>query len=56
MKKVLIVGKNTIREYDKKIPKDLTAEEILIRSGNIGSVRIGQEVGEERFIWQKEIY
>ena len=38
-----------IREYDNKIPSDLTAEQILIRSGNIGSVRIGQKVGEEKF-------
>ena len=38
-----------IREYDSKIPSDLTAEQILIRSGNIGSVRIGQKVGEEKF-------
>ena len=38
-----------IREYDNKIPTNLTAEQILIRSGNIGSVRIGQKVGEEKF-------
>ena len=38
-----------IREYNNKIPSDLTAEQILIRSGNIGSVRIGQKVGEEKF-------
>ena len=38
-----------IREYDNKIPTDLTAEQILIRSGNIGSVRIGQKVGQEKF-------
>tara|TARA_Y100001958_G_C21244571_1_gene573823 strand:- start:3176 stop:4858 length:1683 start_codon:yes stop_codon:yes gene_type:complete len=38
-----------IREYDEKIPSNLTAEEILIRSGNIGSVRIAQKVGEEKF-------
>ena len=38
-----------IKEYDKNIPKDLTAEQILIRSGNIGSVRIGQKIGEEKF-------
>ena len=38
-----------IREYDDKIPSDLTAEQILIRSGNIGSVRIGQKVGVEKF-------
>ena len=38
-----------IREYSKKTPTDLTVEEILIRSGNIGSVRIGQKIGEEKF-------
>jgi len=38
-----------IREYDNKIPSDLSAEQILIRSGNIGSVRIAQKVGEEKF-------
>ena len=32
-----------------EIPSDLTAEQILIRSGNIGSVRIGQKIGEEKF-------
>ena len=32
-----------IREYDDKIPADLTVEQILVRSGNIGSVRIGQK-------------
>ena len=37
------------REYDEKIPSNLTAEQILIRSGNIGSVRIGQKVGEDKF-------
>ena len=37
-----------IKEYDKKIPSNLTAEQILIRSGNIGSVRIGQKLGEEK--------
>ena len=38
-----------IREYDEKIPKNLTAEQILVRSGNIGSVRIAQKVGGEKF-------
>ena len=38
-----------IREYDDKIPGDLTVEQILIKSGNIGSVRIGQKVGEKKF-------
>ena len=35
----------SIAEYDEKIPSNLTAEQILIRSGNIGSVRIAQKVG-----------
>ena len=39
----------TIKEYDEKIPSTLTAEQILIRSGNIGSVRIGQLIGIEKF-------
>ena len=40
-KKIIYCGNNRpIREYDNKISSDLTAEEILIRSGNIGSVRI----------------
>ena len=38
-----------IREYNKKISSNLTAEQILIQSGNIGSVRIGQKIGEEKF-------
>ncbi len=38
-----------IREYDNKIPSNLTAEQILIRSGNIGSVRIAQKIGPEKF-------
>ena len=38
-----------IREYDNKIPSNLTAAQILIRSGNVGSVRIGQRIGEKKF-------
>ena len=41
--------KYRIGEYDNEIPSDLTAEQILIRSGNIGSVRIAQKVGSEKF-------
>jgi cell division protein FtsI (penicillin-binding protein 3) len=37
-----------IGEYSDKIPADLTVEEILIRSGNIGSVRIGQKLGIDK--------
>jgi len=33
-----------IGEYSDTIPANLTVEEILIRSGNIGSVRIGQKL------------
>ena len=47
-KKLMCAG-FPIREYDKKIPSNLTAEEILIRSSNIGSVRIAQQIGEEKF-------
>ena len=49
LEKKLVCGKNTISEYDNQIPSDLTAEQILIRSGNIGSVRIGQSLGIEKF-------
>ena len=49
LEKSIQCGKNTISEYDKKIPSNLTAEQILIRSGNIGSVRIGQSIGLEKF-------
>ncbi len=38
-----------IREYDMEIPSNLTAEQILIRSGNIGSLRIAQKIGIEKF-------
>ena len=38
-----------IREYSDKTPTNLTVEEILIRSGNIGSVRIGQKIGQKKF-------
>ena len=44
LEKKLKCGKSIIREYDDKIPSDLTVEQILIRSGNIGSVRIGQKL------------
>jgi len=49
LEKNISCGKNTISEYDKKIPSDLTAEQIMIRSGNIGSVRIAQDIGLEKF-------
>ena len=47
-KKIRCAG-NSISEYDMDIPSTLTAEEILIRSGNIGSIKIAQKVGLENF-------
>jgi len=48
LKKKLKCGKNTIGEYNNEIPSNLTAEQILIRSGNIGSVRIAQKLEIEK--------
>ncbi len=47
--KSLMCAGFSIREYDNKIPSNLTAEQILIRSGNIGSVKIGQKIGEDDY-------
>jgi len=49
LKKQIECNGFSIREYSEKTPTNLTVEEILIRSGNIGSVRIGQKIGEEKF-------
>jgi len=49
LEKKIYCGGNSISEYDNEIPNNLTAEQILIRSGNIGSVRIGQAIGIEKF-------
>jgi len=34
-------------EYSDDIPSNLTAEQILIRSGNVGSVKIAQKIGPD---------
>jgi len=48
-KKSISCGKNhKIEEYDNKIPADLTVEQILIKSGNVGSVRIVRKVGVKK--------
>ena len=47
-KKIKCAGRS-ISEYDMDIPSTLTAEEILIRSGNIGSIKIAQKIGLENF-------
>ena len=36
-----------IGEYSDDIPSNLTAEQILIRSGNVGSVKIAQKIGPD---------
>ena len=45
--KVSCAGRE-IREHDK-LPKNLSAEQILIRSSNIGAIRIVQKVGLEKY-------
>ena len=47
-KKIFCAG-NLIAEYDNKLPSDLTAAQILIRSSNIGSVRIAQKLGIDKY-------
>ena len=49
LEKKLYCAGNSIEEYDKKMPSDLTAEEILIRSSNIGTIRIVQKLGIEKY-------
>jgi len=48
LEKKLKCGKSTIAEYDDKISSNLTVEQILIRSSNIGSVRIAQRLEIEK--------
>ena len=49
LEKQLSCDKFIIKEYSDKTPTNLTVEEILIRSGNVGSVKIGQKIGQEKF-------
>jgi len=44
----LTCDKYTISEHDK-LPENLSAEQILIRSSNIGAVRIAQRIGIEKY-------
>ena len=45
--KIFCAGRE-ISEHDK-LPKNLTAEQILIMSSNIGAVRIAQQIGIEKY-------
>ena len=45
--KSLQCDKFEIGEYSDDIPSNLTAEQILIRSGNVGSVKIAQKIGPD---------
>ena len=49
LEKKLICAGNFIEEYDQKMPSKLTAEQILVRSSNIGSIKIAQQLGIEKF-------
>jgi len=48
LEKSLICAGRKISEHDK-LPKDLSAEQILIRSSNIGAIRIAQKVGLKQY-------
>ncbi len=49
LEKKIFCDKYFITEYDKKLPSNLTAEQILVRSSNIGSVRIAQKIGIDKY-------
>ena len=48
LEKKMKCGGRTISEYDDDLPKDLSVEDILVHSSNIGSVKIGQIIGKEK--------
>jgi len=48
LENTITCGKHKITEHDE-LNKDLTAEDILIQSSNIGSIRIAQKVGEKNY-------
>ena len=48
LKSQITCGGMPISEH-VKLPKDLTAEEILVRSSNIGTIRIAQKVGVKNY-------
>ena len=48
LEKKIKCGGRTISEYDENLSQNLSVEEILINSGNIGSVKIGQKLGIDK--------
>ncbi len=48
LEKKMKCGGRIISEYDENLPKDLSVEDILVYSSNIGSVKIGQIIGKEK--------
>ena len=48
LERILNCDKYTISEHDE-LPKNLSTEQILIRSSNIGAVRIAQKVGIDKY-------
>ena len=48
LEKKMRCGGRTISEYDEDLSEDLSVEDILIYSSNIGSVKIGQIIGKEK--------
>ena len=48
LEKKLRCGDRVISEYDDNLPKDLSVEDIMIYSSNIGSVKIAQIIGREK--------
>ena len=48
LEKKMKCGGRIISEYDENLPTDLSVEDILVYSSNIGSVKIGQIIGQEK--------
>ena len=48
LKNQIVCGGMPISEH-VQLPKNLTAEEILVRSSNIGAIRIAQKIGEKNY-------